>query len=306
MTPQVEQFFAYARERYRVLLNRRAGKPWPWTPDPILQKYRFCNVFREDDVVTQWVEANLRKPLRDGQHTLPRVLTVLTVARFINRVSTLEHLAPTLLNNGWGHWCLAILRGLPAPIITGAYMIRTPHGVDKITGLDAIFSNVQTRLGMDEYDLNRYTTLAQFHDRLIHYPYVGSFMAYEVVTDFRWVRPDLAPDRMNWAVAGPGAARGLSRVFRGELGHYRNTPSQQPEMLERMWELLEFSRKSEYWPADWPSWEMRDCEHLACEWDKYERARLGQGEPKQLYHHHDQPGIQTAREAVRPSQRMHR
>jgi hypothetical protein len=33
----------------------------------------------------------------------------------------------------------------------------------------------------------------------------------------------------------------------------------------------------------WPSWEMRDVEHTLCEFDKYERIRLGEGRTRGVY-----------------------
>jgi hypothetical protein len=35
----------------------------------------------------------------------------------------------------------------------------------------------------------------------------------------------------------------------------------------------------------WPAWEMREVEHTLCEFDKYERARLGEGKPRGVYRH---------------------
>ncbi len=61
----VTQFFATARERYRILLRRRARQPWPWTSDRIFRENRFCNVFREDDRTTQWFREHLRDPLSE-------------------------------------------------------------------------------------------------------------------------------------------------------------------------------------------------------------------------------------------------
>jgi hypothetical protein len=54
-------------------------------------------------------------------------------------------------------------------------------------------------------------------------------------------------------------------------------------MMSIMQEILSFSKSDEYWPQNWPHWEMREVEHTLCEFDKYERARLGEGRPKQLY-----------------------
>ncbi len=47
-------FMEYICERYRIHLKKDVNKSLaPWTSNPILQKYRFTNVFREDDRVSK-------------------------------------------------------------------------------------------------------------------------------------------------------------------------------------------------------------------------------------------------------------
>jgi hypothetical protein len=106
-------------------------------------------------------------------------------------------------------------------------------------------------------------------------------MAYEIVTDLQHTPGflDRAPDIMTWANAGPGAIRGLNRI------HGRPLEQQHPKQKtnEEMREILQASQDPTNWPADWPSWDMRTVEHTGCEWDKYERLRLGQGTVKGVY-----------------------
>ena len=43
---EVRRFFDFVNERHAIYLRKTRGDPWPWTSDPILQKYSFPNVFR--------------------------------------------------------------------------------------------------------------------------------------------------------------------------------------------------------------------------------------------------------------------
>jgi len=45
-------FFDYCQERYRILGRRQAGRAKPWTNDPILQQWKFTNLKRNDDRTT--------------------------------------------------------------------------------------------------------------------------------------------------------------------------------------------------------------------------------------------------------------
>jgi len=137
-------------------------------------------------------------------------------------------------------------------------------------------------------------------------------MSYEVVTDLRHTALlDRAPDIMTWANPGPGACRGLARV-NGlvdkdaiEKEFSRSNQRDRAIVIRGMRALLEASRSPSYWPQargraissdsevychslktaseQWPAWEMRDVEHTLCEFDKYERVRLGQGRPRRLF-----------------------
>ena len=124
------------------------------------------------------------------------------------------------------------------------------------------------------------------YENLRDKPFMGDFMAYEIVSDLQYTALlDQAPDIMTWANAGPGARRGLNRVFGRDL---RATTTKHQQCRE-MQELLAMSQSGEYWPQvhygseDNPSWDMRTVEHTLCEFDKYERVRLGEGAPRQRF-----------------------
>src|SRR5690242_16516522 len=46
-------YWTFAAERQHIFEARLAGEPAPWTDDPILSEYRFCNAFRAADRVSQ-------------------------------------------------------------------------------------------------------------------------------------------------------------------------------------------------------------------------------------------------------------
>ena len=46
-------YFAY--ERQNIFLKKEKGLPAPWTDDPILREYKFCNSYRVNDRVSQYL-----------------------------------------------------------------------------------------------------------------------------------------------------------------------------------------------------------------------------------------------------------
>ena len=78
-TPRIDEFAAFIKERHDIYLKRKAGQPGPWTADPILAGGRFCNVFRELDTVTIWIEENIRKPKNEVvSESVDQVVTLLS------------------------------------------------------------------------------------------------------------------------------------------------------------------------------------------------------------------------------------
>lgn len=296
----VDRFFEYARERYQILLRRQAGGPGPWTEDPILRRFQFCNVFREDDKTTQWFA-----PIRQAYRGDPSILEATIIFRWFNRIETGQVLRDSNLLFNWNSdRARADLKDLN-PLVTGAYMIKTPPKMNKLEGLIWCIENVlgkrlvgrapiscRTRpipvsCRSKAHELMKYGngTLQEMTEWLQQFPYLGSFMAYEVATDLRHTSVlHHALDINSWANPGPGSARGWGRVETGDPGVWNYQSRQhRAEIIGGMRELLDLSREDRYWPSEWPKWEMREVEHTLCEFDKYERARLGQGRPKQLF-----------------------
>jgi hypothetical protein len=273
----VNRFFNYARERYLVMLRRNGNQAAPWTNDKILQQYRFCNVFREDDKVTAWLRNKFRAPFRSDPRVIPGVITF----RFFNRIESGE----VLLRHGliWD-WKAQVARQAffnVKPLVGAAYIIKTPNGKNKLEGIIEILEPIWK--AHHDKSLTDTVLSIQTMEDLVSYletfPYIGKFTAYEIACDLQYTDFFHPTDPMTWANPGPGAQRGLQRLCYGKLG----PKLYDSVMLAMMQSLLGLSKQASYWPGNWPQWDMRTVEHTLCEFDKYERARLGEGTPKQKF-----------------------
>lgn len=309
----MEQFFEFALERHRIYNRRAAGAKRPWTSDPVLHKYRFTNVYRELDATTVWFRENVR----EKNDNTPEVLLATVLFRWFNRVKTGEAIFCQLYGDSsgsartpWRHLMVheheeameilgSAIRSYcrRGPYVTGAYIIKSPNGRDKLSGVLDCVSTF-----MRHHQLHRirgresatgWREAAQWMESgrgsvkmeevwewLRRFPYMGNFMAYEVVTDLRhtYLLRD-APDIMKWANPGPGAMRGLNRLH----GRQLSNTSSKSRFIREMRQLLEAS--DTMWPNsdEFPPLEMRDVEHTLCEFDKYQRAVLGEGRPRGVY-----------------------
>ena len=260
-------FNNYMIERHSIYERRDEGQAYPWTDDPILKEYSFCNVYRELDRVTIWIRENWREPYADH----PNLPFAMAMARQINWPDTLEEIGfPE-------HWnperIKAIMQGRlnrKEKVYTGAYMLTGTLGGTKVEQtIDKILTPLYE---MPPRIINN--SLEETWKRYLPYPGFSGFMAYEVVTDLRHTKHlENAEDIMTWANPGPGAKRGLNRIHGRELE--KSIPKSQ--LISEMKELLDLCNM-----APLPL-EMRDIEHCLCEFDKYERVRLGQGKPRAKY-----------------------
>lgn len=275
---RVKELVAFIKERERVRLAKEVGKPRPWTADPILDKYRFCNVHREDDYVTRWLRANWYRHLADSQD----LWFAAVVARLFNQPDALYDIMPYVLP--WKpEKVRAILHRRKAAgkkNFNAAYIVST-NGIamDKV---DYIVQRVLTPLWNARKQLRPYKTqhLSEFHAALMRFDGMGSFIAAQVVADLKHeVLCDLstAPDLNTFAASGPGSRRGMSRLLYAEPGWSIPEGQWHDHLTKLRAEVNKLLKSSGIWL------DAQDLQNCLCEFDKYERARFGQGEPKQIY-----------------------
>ena len=262
--------------RHSIWQARQEGHPKPWTGDEILQKYRFCNVYRELDTVTRWIADEWRTPNAGD----PDLWFAMAVARWVNWPDTLNEIGypvPWDPDNFIENIYSRRNRGLK--VWTGAYMIGT-QGNAKDKPL-FIAENVLQPLWDRREELRPRPgmTLEEFARPIINIKNQGTFMVGQIVADIKYAEPYLlgADDWWTWTVSGPGSRRGLNRVLGRDLTKGWNDKDFRAAM-EPLREAV-----NEELPPWMPQLHAQDLQNCLCEFDKYERVRLGQGRPRSLY-----------------------
>lgn len=283
------RFVAFVRERELVRQRKEAGLPKPWTKDPILQQYKFCNVYREDDTVTRWVMARIRKPFA----THPHLWFMLCAARQINWPDTLQELIVDQ-RGAWpsiaGTWKPEVMRQVMLnravrgdKVYTGAYMLRGPIQGDPSGHQDKprytayrVLLPLWEQRGKLAPRLRG--SLAEAHEAFSGFHGWGDFLVGQVIADLKytaWLRK--APDWYDWAVLGPGSTRGLNRVMGEPLKHVWDSREGLNALLDLrqllMREVKELPRRLC----------LQDVQSCLCETDKYLRVQNNEGRPRSLY-----------------------
>ena len=277
-------YWLHERETIRIRKEERGDSP-PWTDDPILQEFKFCQVFREDDRTTRWFRTHMRDPLATHRD----VFMATIIFRWFNLIETGRTLLEHNLHREWNRK-KAIEEITKQPKwITGSYIIKTPNRMDKVTGVAECISHIwkdrNYLLDMLEKELEKDTlTLQKMWKWLRDYPYMGPFMAYEVVTDLRWtyLLSD-AQDINKWANAGPGAMRGLNRLTGRPLKFTSTLHPWQKEMVELLYIAADRLDRNWVFPHGTATFEMREIEGGLCEFDKYSRILKKEGRTRSIY-----------------------
>ena len=290
LAEELDRFCYWQRERENIRLQKEVLElPAPWTDDVILQDFKFCQVYREDDRTTRWFKKHIREPLADN----PDVLMATVIFRWFNHIDTGRTLIEHDLLKNWDRKKAIDEITKQPKWITGAYIIKTPNGMDKVTGVAECISHMwEQRYALLDKIENNPRSLEQCWTWLRDFPYMGPFMAYEVVTDLRhtYLLRD-ANDIMTWANAGPGAMRGLNRLTGRELGYSKRSHDWVGEMND-LYKIVEARLPFSITMRNDMSYEMREIEGGLCEFDKYSRIVKGEGRTRSVYKHNNLPMIE--------------
>lgn len=274
-----DRFFYWIEERHKIHKRRIGGGTKPWTDDEVLRSFFFTNPYRENDKTTVWFRENIRDPLKNK----PSVVFATICFRWFNLIATGEVLLENdLLENWTSSKTKKVLRGRQ-PMFTGAFMIPAVPGSKKLDHVCNCLKPIwKDRLELAK-DMQNSKSMQESHKMLLEYPYLGGFMAYEIITDLRYTKIlRNAKDKMIWCNPGPGCARGLWRLKGRDMSETKASQGCKPpeNYLEQMKKLL---KKANTRLSHLPPFEMREIEHICCEVDKYERALFGQGRMKRKY-----------------------
>ena len=272
-----ERFLYWIKERESIRRKKELGLDPPYTDDEILQRYRFCNVRRIDDRVSQWLLKNWYRKHRDSEN----MLFACVVARHFNKIETLKDIG---FPEGDPYSEVERIRGLltgRSNVFGPAYVIS--GGTGKVPGvsrtkLEVVLDSVILPIVKDPPEIDD-SSIKNSVESLVGYPGMGWFMSGQVVADLRWALTGKWSDKNRWAAKGPGSCRGMCRLLGVSVNKNRYS---QEEFLVNLTERVIPLVKSRL-PDIAKRMEAIDYQNCLCEFDKYSRVLLGEGRPKRLY-----------------------
>ena len=275
-TEVYDSYWRFAAERQGIFFRRLSGASQPWTEDPVLGTYKFTNAYRASDRVSQYlIRSVIYRP--DLPATNEEVCFRVLLFKMFNRVDTWELLESAFGAITYEEYCfqsydkvLTAAMQAGRRIYSAAY-IMPPGG--KTFGQPAKHQNhllLLESMMRDDFPsrLVESPTMQHGFGLLRRYPFIGDFLAYQLITDLNY--SDLTDFSEGEFVApGPGAVDGIHKCF-SDLGDL-----DEAELIRCIADAQEseFERLGLEFETLWGRrLQLIDCQNLFCEISKYARV----------------------------------
>ena len=250
----VTAFFNFCKEREKIRLKRESGTAFPWTDDPIFQKGRFLNVFREDDRGSKAI----LKFANNLDEDLPILIHALFFSRWCNRQEILDQLSSSILSKP--SKLIDILKTHDPWCNKTAYPVEpvqwNGEEYNRLDSATKLFEKIKDPLTNTIIEANgdviKATNLVNNYFQM-----KNDFPIFMAVIDIAWFRPDII-DPASHVPTGIGAVAFLDRLQKYfGLDNHEQT-------CDRMIEI-----QNKYWPEAKRAFQPIDIEYLSCECRKY-------------------------------------
>lgn len=275
-----DAFWHLAAERQQIYFRRLEGQDGPWTADPILGTYKFCNAYRAADRVSQYL---IREVIYsdEGDYGAEDQLLRIILFRLFSKPETWE-----LLCDAHGDVTIDNFRrtdfGRPLDrafdsgekLYTAAFILcaNRAYGHQRKHRNHLDLLEEMLRPGGIPRAVAKATSIGDLVTELQTYPLIGPFMAYQLAIDINY--SELCDfDEDGWTLAGPGARRGIAKCFSDADGWDQEriitwVADQQHDEFQR--------RGIDFRSLFGRPLQAIDIQNLFCEVDKYSRVAFPQ------------------------------
>lgn len=275
-TEAYDTYWKFAYERQNVFFNRIKSVKEPFTKDPILQEYKFTNVYRACDRVSQYL---IRHVIYDSsnERSPEDVLFRIMLFKLFNKVETWQ-----LLEHKFGELSARTFSIQPFKrfldsemnkgrvLYSNAYMMASGCKEFDVTRKHHAHLLLLDMMLKDNLAL-KLTDCKKMRDAytlLLNYPLIGRFLAYQYVTDLNYSTLTNFSET-EFTVPGPGARDGIRKCFKS-LGGLSET-----EIIKMMTERQEFEFERlglKFKKIGRRPLQYIDVQNIFCEVDKYCRV----------------------------------
>lgn len=221
VTPVFYAYWHFATERQEIFYRRlKGGSNRKLTNDPVLAHFKFTNVFRASDRVSQYLIRNViyRDDLpKDAPNVFFRIL----LFKLFNKIETWEYLEEQIGALVWEKFdFLKFDRALTARMKSGQRIYSAAYIMPSAGSAFGHSSKHQNHLRLLEHmmgssfpaRLTDCTKMQESFDLLLSAPSIGPFLAYQFAIDLNYSALTNFSES-EFVVAGPGALDGIHKCF---------------------------------------------------------------------------------------------
>jgi hypothetical protein len=267
-------YWRFAAERQNIFFKRFNGEAFPWSKDSILNQYKFTNVYRAADRVSQYL---IKDVIYKGDQSPDEIFFRLILFKIFNRISTWEFLQEELGELSWKKYSfkkydklLLELLNNKVSIYSAAYIMASGRSTFGFERKHQNHLKLVEKMIKEEvpYRLQECKKMDSAYNLLLSYPTIGEFLSYQYVTDINY-SPLTRFSEMSFVKAGPGAKDGIAKCFK-DFGDYSFE-----DIIKMMADNqeVEFERLGLDFNTLWGrKLQLIDCQNIFCEVGKYARV----------------------------------
>lgn len=267
----LKSYWTLAAERQRIYHARLRGDAAPWTDDPVVAQYRFTNAYRAADRVSQDL---IRVVYGGSQHPRDLLFRIL-LFRFFNKPETWSAIEEargeiTADDFDFNQYASILDARLSCGerVYSAAYIVPPPPFGERRKHRNHLRLIEHMLASSLERDLAAASSLQEIFLKLISFPSLGPFLAFQLTIDLNYSTL-IDFDENDFVVPGPGALSGLAKCF-------PDARDIEPAALIRV--MVETQEEQlAFYGIDFEDLfgrplKLIDCQNLFCETDKYARV----------------------------------
>lgn len=287
---ELDTFWRFVHERHTIYHRRHVLKePTPWTKDPVLQKNKFTNIYRELDPGTVYC----REHILEADESREDIVFNVMLYRLMCNIPTYAGLGFQRLSEFTERKLddyLCDLYNTGQPVFGNAYLISPYSSMGskfKFRNVARLFGIIHRNYEIFFHDLDTAPTFKRAFEAINDMYGFGPFLAFQVMVDLTYPlsrkKSAIIPfSQDDWAKLGPGALRGFARMsgHSDKLAGLRWLRWNQRTEFRRLGLDFPYLRKQDESEIEIS---LANMQNSLCEFHKYRSIQSGTGKAQRLF-----------------------
>jgi len=276
-TEVYDTYWKFAALRQDAFFNKIENKGYPWSNDSIINTYRFTNVYRAADRVSQYLIRDViySPEFSDSPN---EVLFRILLFKLFNKIDTWELIRSEIRIPNYEEYDFDRYNEVLNEAFTaGETIYSAAYIMPSVKSSFGYLRKHSNHLKLIEFmlennfaeKLSQAKNMQSAFEIIKSYPGLGNFLAYQLLIDINY-STIINFSESEFVMPGPGALGGISKCFKNTAG------LNEKEIIKMVTDRqeIEFERLGLSFKSLWGrKLQLIDCQNLFCEVDKYSRVR---------------------------------